>query len=453
MQRLYYPKLSLYSKMVVISWRCVFHVFFDILIKHSFRTLDVFCGSFSDYHATTSLKHFFNSMGCSNVSFSGNSLQNTDFSTLIVNSLEDLNFSRNVLLLATNTRLESPLINARLRKLFLNKKRPCFFYSVGMAVNFLTFPVVNLGNSVQSFSRIFASKSNVVKRFFTNDFFNSSFLNKTSTVGYDVSFLLGEPLLKRPDAFSLINAIFGFISRASKFANKINFFPVSASLGRIVCHDLALLSKSSRFQDSQASSKRFTYLYKVDSIDSHTKGGFLVSQQSFSNSTFFNSKATLLLPSRLFVEQKQFFLNLEGRVRATQKAITAFSMVPSDYKVIFSLFLSGKFFFPSNFSIVSNFYNMASFFSNILSYDAGFLFSFKMLYKKVLGQNRLNLSRRFGISSELLYLVPRKIHVFINSIFSRFVNNFYEGNLFCQNSKTLTLCSLKSAPLNFSKIN
>jgi hypothetical protein len=32
-------------------------------------------------------------------------------------------------------------------------------------------------------------------------------------------------------------------------------------------------------------------------------------------------------------------------------------------------------------------------------------------------------------------------------------NNFYEGNLFCQNSKTLTLCSLKSAPLNFSKIN
>ena len=75
-------------------------------------------------------------------------------------SLEVLN---HVLFIGTKLRLESPLMNVRLRKSFLNNNTK--FYSLGFAINYLTFPVINLGNSVSSLKLLLQVSMVIIKIF------------------------------------------------------------------------------------------------------------------------------------------------------------------------------------------------------------------------------------------------------------------------------------------------
>jgi hypothetical protein len=356
------------------------------------------------------------------------------------------------LILGSNVRLESPILNSKLRRLYLDKKKKCFFFSVGLALNYLTFPVINIKNSSNFLVDLAESKTFFMRKLFIKDFLNSYILNFCDTCFSKSSILLGNSFMNRFDSTGLFKSLFYFFKSFSLFSSFLNFFPLSSHLGRITAADLgfspglnACFSKG-----NSAFLKTFMYFYKIDYFPVLKKSTFLVSQGSFTNNAAFTNKATLLLPSQIFAEQKQFFINLEGRIRTTKKAISSFNMVPSDYKVIFSLFLAGKFFLSSNFSILSNFYKLLSFFGSIIKYDSKFLFSFKTLYKNLFHEFTFFLSRRYSVQNFHIFLFNFTSTRIFNSIFPRSINNFYESDLFCENSKTLTLCSLKTINYNFS---
>jgi NADH dehydrogenase/NADH:ubiquinone oxidoreductase subunit G len=92
------------------------------------------------------LKSFFCNYGCSNFSYYSYHFNNFDFrfSYLLNKTLLHLESITRILFLGTNIRLEAPLINARLRKSFLNNS-DFKAYSIGLSVNYLTYPVYNFG--------------------------------------------------------------------------------------------------------------------------------------------------------------------------------------------------------------------------------------------------------------------------------------------------------------------
>lgn len=120
--------------------------FLRSLLCLKFGFIEVICGPYISLEAALCLKTYFNSFGCSNINYSGNFISFSDMrflfqlnSTLL--ALENMII---YIFLGTNIRLELPLLNARVRKVFLNKQE-FKAYSVGLGLNHLTFPVKNLG--------------------------------------------------------------------------------------------------------------------------------------------------------------------------------------------------------------------------------------------------------------------------------------------------------------------
>jgi len=185
-----------------------------------------------------------------------------------------------------------------------------------------------------------------------------------------------------------------------------------------------------------------------------SKNSFVVFQGSFINNNFLLNKANLLLPSQIFAEKVAGYLNLEGRVRYTEKAISAFKHIFSDVSILMSLFISRKFFLISNFSILSVFSKVMIFFSNLLFYDSVYNFSFDILLNKLYNLSSFYLHDILNLKFLSNYFYFLNTNKIFNTIFSRYINNFYTTDSFCENSKTLTLCSLNIVNYNFAeKIN
>lgn len=68
--RLFYPKINVFSSLIVVSWFNAFKTFMFFLFSFFSRNFFCFSGLFLDLEAVSSLKFLLNSLGCSNYSFS-----------------------------------------------------------------------------------------------------------------------------------------------------------------------------------------------------------------------------------------------------------------------------------------------------------------------------------------------------------------------------------------------
>jgi len=179
MNRLLFPKLRLFTKFIVISWGCVLNLFSNLFYVFNFDLLEVLVGSFIDLSMSLSLKFFFSSLGCSNFNYFNSFYLNNDFrcSFLLNESLFNLEDYNIFVIIGVNIRLEAPLISSRIRQLYLQKQSACLFYSFGLSLNYLSFPLINLGNSLKSFFFFLNFKSFALKNFLNSSFLSFGFLN------------------------------------------------------------------------------------------------------------------------------------------------------------------------------------------------------------------------------------------------------------------------------------
>lgn len=134
------------NKLINISWKQAFILFIRILYLFKNNLIESFCGPFIDLESGITLKYFFNNFGCSNIWFFNNFSSSIDFRYYfeLNDTLSNIENKSNILFVGTNLRLESPLINARIRKSYLNNLS-FNAYSFGLSINYLTYPVINLG--------------------------------------------------------------------------------------------------------------------------------------------------------------------------------------------------------------------------------------------------------------------------------------------------------------------
>lgn len=92
------------------------------------------------------LKYYFAGYGCSTICYENDNFSLFDFrfSFLLNSTITYLERINNFLFIGTNLRLEAPIINARIRKAYLSSN-DFKAYSLGLAINYLTYPVLNLG--------------------------------------------------------------------------------------------------------------------------------------------------------------------------------------------------------------------------------------------------------------------------------------------------------------------
>lgn len=188
-------------------------MFVTFLKSRFIDKLKVICGYFSDLRTVLSAKRFFSSVGCSNFYYVNGYAFFIDFRFLFlfnntIIGLESLNLG---LFLGVNLRVELPLLASRLRKSFLNCGAK--FYSLGLAVNYLTFPVLNLGNSIKKIFFLSTGKFFKLRDFVMFDFLVCSLVNFVCSFFSTPLILFGESLLNRYDSISLLSLVSFFVRK------------------------------------------------------------------------------------------------------------------------------------------------------------------------------------------------------------------------------------------------
>jgi hypothetical protein len=135
-----------------------------------------FIGMLSDLNSVNSVKKFFNSIG-SEILYSDFVSINSDFrdNFLLSNLLINLDNNLFFVFFSLNSRLESPILNSRLRKLYLLNDNLKFF-GFGLNSSYLNLPINIYGNSFFNLVSILKNKISFNKNIIFNNY-NFSIFN------------------------------------------------------------------------------------------------------------------------------------------------------------------------------------------------------------------------------------------------------------------------------------
>ena len=437
--RINYPKFKAIGKFIVISWDFAINLFYYYLKKTIVNNKNVIASLnyYNDLQTTLSIKSFFNGFGCSNISYNLNKISwifdysNFFYLNHLIENIELVNF---FLFISCDLRMESPLLNIRIKKNFnLNKNNELLLYSYGLSLNNSTYPIKNLGNTITKFVGFLEGKQRFSCDFFFKNFYTFKHLNVDYNYYNNPAFFLGNSIISRKDSKSFLSSFVYFLK--DKF-NFITFNLISSFLG--------FYSYSNLIGDTFINKKNIGFLYNFsDKLFNKEDSDeyFFVYQGFIKNSIYFDSD--LVLPANAVYEFDSIFINLEGRYRFAKQSIKSFAGIYSDWEIINLLNIFNK---KKNILKVSyfiKFYQVFKYLIKILSYYCNFFlssnfFNSELFYHTAYNNKKL-LNKKYNDSIFFSYGYSK----LQNTLFNAFINNYYASDFFVKNSKTMSFCALK----------
>ncbi len=238
---------------------------------------------------------------------------------LFNSSIKGIEQSDLILLIGTNPRHEATMLNARIRKIFAQKKIPIF--SIGDPGN-LTYEYTKIGNKTDDLKDIINEKG--------------EFYNKLSSAKKPI-IIIGESALELKSGKFILEELKSFLIKKNlitKEWNALNFLPQNASTVGLI--DLKILSKeqekeSSFFKKLKDNKFKLIYLLGSDNLELKKNQEFIIYQGSHGDKGA--EIADLVLPSAAYTEQNGLYENLEGRVQECKKASYPIGEALEDWKI------------------------------------------------------------------------------------------------------------------------
>ncbi len=229
----------------------------------------------------------------------------------------------------------------------------------------------------------------------------------------------------------------------------------SIYMGRISLFEVGSLK---RYDNISTFYNKIFYLIGVDSILNYSNNSFIIYQGFFKTNSFLYNKANLIFPISTYMERYSTYLNIEGRIRLTKKAITSFKFVLTDLEIFKGCFLLYRKKFVYNFSIIYKFHFILNFFNYFINYFSSFIFNVKSvsIYLKTISGFFLNRYLRYHlrllVPVSILYfkIININIGYYINTLLNKVVHNYYAMDLFSKNSRIMALCALRTFSVSFS---
>ena len=247
-----------------------------------------------------------------------------------INSSEKINYIFNssingieqsdlILLIGTNPRHEASMLNARIRKSFVQKKVPIF--SIG-----------DPGDLTYEY-KIISDKTDEVKKIINNE----SELSKKILSAKNPIIIIGESVLELESGKYIFEEIKNFLIQNNKISqewNPINILIQNASTVGLL--DLKIIpdQKENNFTFfNNLENKKFKLLYLLgsDNLDFKKDNEFVVYQGSHGDRGA--EVADIVLPSATYTEQEGLYENLEGRVQECKKASYPIGEALEDWKI------------------------------------------------------------------------------------------------------------------------
>ena len=215
-----------------------------------------------------------------------------------------------ILLIGTNPRFEATMLNARIRKAFVNNNTKIISLN---NVGELTYEYQCLDGKTKTFKDIIDNNHEISRKI----------INSKNPM-----IILGESFQKLKSANYLFNSLKEFLSKNNKFTqdwNPLNLLSVDAStVGNL---DLDLTDNSNTILDDLNKNKfEIVFLAGQDNLDFKKKDEFIIYQGSHGDRGA--EIADIILPGAAFTEQSGYYTNLEGKIQKAYKA----SYPPGDAK-------------------------------------------------------------------------------------------------------------------------
>ena len=404
-QRLDTPYVKYNNKFEKASWDEVFNI-----IKSKFNNTDKnkICGLTGDLVNMETLyifKEFFNkTLGSQNVEsrnehtyLNAEKRENYLFNSTI-NGVEESDF---IFLIGTNPRYEATILNARIRKSYVqNKTKIISLNNVGD----LTYPYEFLDGKINNIKEISEDSHKVSK------------LIKEAKKPLIV---FGQSAFKSKSAKYIFETMKNFLNKNNKISDEWNSLNViSDNASTVGSLDLGLYKTTDGsnkvLEDLNNNKFEIVYLLGLDSFQFKKKNEFIIYQGSHGDKGA--EIADIILPGAAYTEQNGYFTNLEGKLQKAYKASYPPEEAKEDWLIINEL---------------AEAMNHRKLFNDKDELDSSML-------------NYLNL---YIEKDNLVISTEIKDLIFENEILKITNEDYYYSNVIARASKTMFEC--KSAKTNF----
>jgi NADH-quinone oxidoreductase subunit G len=241
---------------------------------------------------------------------------------LMNTTIADLESVDALLLVGTNPRWEAPLINARIRKRYLQNGLPVGV--IGDAVD-LTYPHHNLGNTPDALRTLAKG---------TGAF--GAILKKAQRP----ALILGSGVFARPDA----EAIYAYAADLAEQMGMITpdflgFNVLHRDVGTLAALDLGFVTEGGQaaiFEAVRSGAVTTLYLYGADDVPTDVlEKAFVIYQGHHGDKAA--HYADIILPGAAYTEKQALYVNTEGRVQEALAAVTPPHLGKEDWKIFRAL--------------------------------------------------------------------------------------------------------------------
>ena len=224
-----------------------------------------------------------------------------------INGIEESDL---IFLIGTNPRYEATILNARIRKSYLNNNTKIISLN---DLGDLTYPYESLDGKTKTLKEVFEGNHEISKKIIS--------ANKPMIV-------MGESLLNLGSSQYFFNSIKNFLTQNKKISEKWNSFNIlSCDASTVGNYDLGIINESNNLlEDLQNHKFDIVYLMGQDNLNFEKKDEFIIYQGSHGDKGA--EIADIILPGSAYTEQDGYFTNLEGKIQKAYKA----SYPPGDAK-------------------------------------------------------------------------------------------------------------------------
>ena len=344
-QRLDTPFIKYNGKFEKASWSEVYKIIKSKFENTSKEKICGFVGDLTNMETSYIFKEFFERTLNSN-----NYDSRADDRFLDINQRENYLFNSTIngieesdliFLIGTNPRYEATILNARIRKSYVNSNTKIISLN---DVGDLTYPYENLDGSTEMLKDIFEGKHEIS---------NQIIYAKKPLI------IIGESLFNLRSSKFLFNLIKEFLIKNNKINENFNPLNIlSCDASTVGNYDLGLVNQEkSLLQDLNNHQFEILFLVGQDNLNFDKKNEFIIYQGSHGDRGA--EKADIILPGSAYTEQDGHFTNLEGKIQKALKASYPPGDAKEDWQIINELseYISNKKLFNDKDELESSMFN------------------------------------------------------------------------------------------------
>ena len=319
-QRLDTPYIKYNNKFENASWEEVYKIIKSKIENTNKDKICGFVGDLTNMETSFIFKEFFDrTLDTNNYEsrysnrFIDNSVRENYLFNSTINGIEETDL---IFLIGANPRFEATILNARIRKAYLNNNTKVISLN---DIGDLTYPYQILDGKTQTIKDIIENRNDICK-----DIISSK----------KPMIILGESFLNSKSSTYLFHSLKEFLFKNNKFMNDWNPFNIlSTDAATVGNFDLDIVNeKNDLIKDLINHKFEIVYLLGQDNLNFNKKDEFVIYQGSHGDKGA--EIADVIIPGAAYTEQSGFFTNLEGKIQKSYKASYPPGNAKEDWQII-----------------------------------------------------------------------------------------------------------------------